>query len=254
MIFSALTSITFRNLSAEEIIALTAKAKVNAIEWGGDVHVPHGKLSLAREVRKKTVDAGINICSYGSYYFLCHSAENGLEFSTVLETALELGTKVIRIWPGKVDSADADEAFRESAVNEAVEIAKMAKEVGVELAFEYHLHSLTDTTESTLDLLNKINSENVKCYWQPFSNLSVEENLEKLEAILPWLKNVHVFQWREDFSRLALSAGQEEWGKYFKKIFMKSEDLYAAIEFVKNDSPEQFISDAKILKQLIGEQ
>ena len=226
---------------------------VKAIEWGGDIHVPHGDLPKAREVRQLTADAGIRISSYGSYYFLCYSAKNGLEFNAVLDTALELGTDVIRIWPGKIDSSEASESFREEAVNETIRIATLAKKSGVELAFEYHLHSLTDTRESALKLLKETNCENVKSYWQPFPNIPFEENVKNLESIIPWLKNVHVYQWNNDFTRMALSAGIEEWQKYFRIISLSNKDIYAAIEFVKDDSPEQFKEDVQTLKQLIGE-
>lgn len=43
-----LVSISFRNRTAEEIIEAVKNAGLNAIEWGGDVHVPHGNVSRAR--------------------------------------------------------------------------------------------------------------------------------------------------------------------------------------------------------------
>ena len=58
MIKPGLVSITFRNLSVQEISGLAAKSGLVGIEWGGDVHVPHGDVGAARKVRKLTVDAG----------------------------------------------------------------------------------------------------------------------------------------------------------------------------------------------------
>jgi hypothetical protein len=44
MIQTGLVSITFRQLSPPAIIDLVRQAGLEGIEWGGDVHVPHGDL------------------------------------------------------------------------------------------------------------------------------------------------------------------------------------------------------------------
>lgn len=49
-----MTSVTFRDKTPEEIIALTKQAKLQGIEWGSDVHVPVGNLELAKEIGDKT--------------------------------------------------------------------------------------------------------------------------------------------------------------------------------------------------------
>ena len=68
MIYSGLVSVTFRALSPAEIVELVARAGLEGIEWGGDVHAPHGDVARARDVYRRTVDAGLAIPSYGSYY------------------------------------------------------------------------------------------------------------------------------------------------------------------------------------------
>ena len=113
MISSGLVSITFRKLSPREIVDLVAKAQLDAIEWGGDVHVPHGDLSAAKDVHKMTNDAGLSLSSYGSYYRVGH--DEPVPFGEVLETAVELKAPTIRVWAGKKGSNDADEAYRQRA-------------------------------------------------------------------------------------------------------------------------------------------
>lgn len=41
-----LTSTTFRNGPAEDILQLCQDLGIDGIEWGGDVHVPPGNLAL----------------------------------------------------------------------------------------------------------------------------------------------------------------------------------------------------------------
>ena len=68
MIVPGLTSITFRSLNAEQIIELVSQAGLRAIEWGGDLHVPHGDTVVAARVRRQTEEAGLEMPSYGTYY------------------------------------------------------------------------------------------------------------------------------------------------------------------------------------------
>ena len=63
---TGLVSITFRKKSPEEVVALVCDAGLDAIEWGGDIHAPHGDLAKAREIREMCDSRGIAIPSYGS--------------------------------------------------------------------------------------------------------------------------------------------------------------------------------------------
>ncbi len=70
MLKLGLTSVTFRNKSAEEVVEYCKMCGLSAIEWGSDVHVKPGDLKQAETVRKITENSGITACSYGSYYRL----------------------------------------------------------------------------------------------------------------------------------------------------------------------------------------
>ena len=50
---AGLVSITFRNKTPREIVALMKRAGLSQVEWGGDVHVKPGAESAA-EVRRMT--------------------------------------------------------------------------------------------------------------------------------------------------------------------------------------------------------
>jgi len=63
MFKTGLVSITFRKLNTDEIIDLVQRSGLEGIEWGGDVHVPHGNIDNAQEVGRKTREAGINVAS-----------------------------------------------------------------------------------------------------------------------------------------------------------------------------------------------
>ena len=136
MIKTGLVSVTFRKLSPEEVIELVAKAGLDGIEWGGDIHVPHGDIVKARDIAEKTKDAGLCVASYGSYYALGCEKDKNLPFEKVLESAIALEAPVIRIWAGRMASANADEAYWDMAISESRRIADMSKKEGIKIAVE----------------------------------------------------------------------------------------------------------------------
>ena len=148
-----LVSITFRQLSPAQIVELCAKNKLQAIEWGGDVHVPHGDIATATQVGRLTRDHGLEVAAYGSYYRLAASPADGLHFSTVLASAVALETQAIRVWAGNRGSADADPSWRNQVAEDALRCADLAAEKGITICYEFHGGTITDTLESTCDLL-----------------------------------------------------------------------------------------------------
>ena len=65
---AGLVSVTFRSLTWRQTLELARQAGLTAIEWGGDIHVPHGALTHARQVGAATCQAGLRVAAYGSYY------------------------------------------------------------------------------------------------------------------------------------------------------------------------------------------
>ena len=248
MILPGLVSITFRKLKAEKIVSLTAEAGLTGIEWGGDIHVPHGDIKTAKTVKQMTLDAGLKVAAYGSYYRF----DDQLVFEDVLETALALGAPLIRIWAGHKGSAHILENERAQIVRKSYEIAHMADEVGVKVAYEYHGNTLTDTLESTVSLLEEVNHPNIYSYWQPLTNHSLKQRLNGIKNIGKWLTNIHVYHWDESSRRLPLAAGEHLWTQYMELIHRLPEQRYAMIEFVRSDDPDQFLKDAEYLCELLA--
>jgi 3-dehydroshikimate dehydratase len=252
MIRSGLVSITFRRLTPRTIIGLVAQAGLDAIEWGGDVHVPHGDVTQAHCVRQMTEDAGLTIAAYGSYYRVGHGEP--VPFEAVVESAVALGAPTIRVWAGKIGSAQADKAYWARVVEGSRAIGDLAQQAGIVIAYEYHGNTLTDTDASALRLLETVAHDNVKTYWQPPDNATLDENLAGLNAILPWLANVHVFGWREingQRERALLDAKADEWRHYLDAVATTGRDHFAMIEFVCDDDPGNFLKDPETLKYLI---
>ena len=258
MIRGGLVSITFRKLFPRAIIDLVTRAGHTGIEWGGDVHVPHGEIVVAREVAQMTQDAGLLVAAYGSYYRVGVSEKDGLAFAHVLESAIALGAPTVRVWAGNRGSADADESYRAAVIEDARRIAVLAHAAGITVSFEYHRNTLTDTNDSAHRLLEEVGHPNVRTYWQPPLAISLAECLEGLDAVSDYLSNAHVFQWTAASpaaiaDRRPLAEGAEVWRQYLERIAATDRDHFALIEFVRDDAPEQFLADSRVLSAWLAE-
>ncbi len=209
--------------------------------------MPHGDEPTARAVRTLTEDAGLSVAAYGSYYRVGH-LETG-PFEAVLASAVELGAPLIRVWAGRQGTDTADAAYFDRVVQDSRRIADFAAQAGIPIVYEFHRNTLTDTNAAARHLLEAVDHRNVQSYWQPPRGYSIGENLAGLDAVLPWLAGVHVFNWhRTSYDRLPLAEAGAEWRQYLSKVAGSGRDLYALIEFVRDDTPEQFLADAAALK------
>lgn len=253
MLFSGLVSITFRDLSVAEVIELARTAGIHGIEWGGDVHVPPGDMQHARDVKRQTQNAGLTVNAYGSYYRLLPEADEAHSFEAVLATAVGLGAPVIRVWAGNQPSSDADTAERERIVEETHRIADMAGTQGIDIAFEYHSNTLTDTLDSALDLMKAVDHDHVSTFWQPPNGRPPGENKAGLDVIAKWVSNIHCFHWwPTSQDRHPLADGEDNWRQYLDYIATLPGERSVSIEFVKDGKPEQFLEDAATLKRWLA--
>lgn len=248
-----LVSVTFRQLSVPEVVELAAQAGLAAVEWGGDVHVPHGDLEAARAARRSTEDAGLRVAAYGSYYRAGHP-DTG-PFDAVLSSAVELDAPCIRIWAGTQGTDTADDAYWDDVVADIRRIADQAQAAGVDVVLEFHRNTLTDTADSTVRLLQRVDHPAVYTYWQPPRHSQLEDNLAALDAVAPWVYGLHVFAWHEETGeRLPLADRADHWRQYLQRANALDRDLYALLEFVQDDAPSHFVHDAQTLVALLSEQ
>jgi sugar phosphate isomerase/epimerase len=253
MIRSGLCSISFRQLSADEIIRASVASGLQAIEWGGDIHCPHGDVSAAASLRRRCADVGITTTTYGSY-FRMDPEWTTLDFRHVVDSAVALGAHTIRVWAGGRASRDMDSEYRQRLAAEIRRIAGLATQAGCSIGLEYHGNTATDTNESALQLLKEIDHPAVKTYWQPREGTSEEERLEGLSMVLPWLCHLHVFHWvGVPVERRPLTDAEQEWRRYVKLADTESGlDRYAFLEFMPRDSIEELSAEVSALRRILG--
>jgi 3-dehydroshikimate dehydratase len=252
MLIPGLVSVTFRSLDPDEIIRLAAQAGVQVIEWGGDIHVPAGEVERAREVGRRTREAGLMVSAYGSYYRLGEAATEKGSFDRVLASAAALGAPTIRVWAGNKGSVECSSGERREVIDDALRVAEIAGRSGITISLEYHGGTLTDTRASVRSLLEELNHPNIEFLWQPSNGEPVETCTVRLIEVLPRLRNVHVFHWWPSArERHPLSDGEAAWRTYIDIIRETGRSVDFLLEFVLNDSPAQFVADAATLHRLL---
>lgn len=249
---SGLLSVTFRKLGVDEIVALTREAGLAAIEWGGDLHVSHGDVDVARRVARATADAGLAVSAYGSYYRAAASESQGLTFASVLESAVALGADTIRVWAGVKGSAQTTPSEREAVASDLRRVCGLAAERGVRVALEFHAGTLTDDVDACVALLRAVDAPNLATGWQPPNGMPTEACVDGLRKVLPWLANVHVFHWwPTSADRHPLAEGEARWLTFLDVLRAETPPArrFASLEFVRGDDVEQFRDDAATLRR-----
>jgi sugar phosphate isomerase/epimerase len=247
-----LVSITFRKLTPQEVIDLVVKTGLKAIEWGGDVHAPHGDIARAKEVKQQTLDAGLTVAAYGSYYRIGASEAKGLSFESVLDSAVALGAPTIRVWAGEKGSADTSPQERKAVIDDALRIAEMAGKRDVAVSLEYHANTLTDARDSVRQLMDEISHPNLDFLWQPSNGEAADLCIARLHDVLPRVRHIHVFHWWPTNSNWRpLAEGEDRWPLYLEIVRSSGRSMYCLIEFVRDHSVDQFLEDAATLRRWV---
>ena len=136
---------------------------------------------------------------------------------------------------------------REAFIEECKRAAKIAEENGVVLCMECHKNTFTERLSDTLELMERVNSKSFLMYWQPFQNLSVEENLAYAEAISAYTVHIHAFNLKGKI-RYSLNEGVEEWRSYLEK-FTPPHTLL--LEFLPNNDINELKTEADALREIV---
>jgi len=242
-----LVSVTFRQLTPEEVIRVAQKAGLSGIEWGGDIHVPAGKLERAKEVVRKTREAGLEVTSYGSYFALGNGACDWDELERVMDTADALGTDVVRIWlkNGK-GSDECKEEDYQAILKDCREAAERAEKRQKTVCLEFHNGTYNDGGRASLRLMEEVNSPAFKTYWQPlYGNI---RNTGDIKTVLPYIVHTHIYHWiyGEHILRLPLQDNEKGLLEYAGLLGRR----WYLLEFVRRDDPEVLYEDAETMRKI----
>ena len=233
---AGVVSVTFRDMEEELLVELVRDAGLDGIEWGGEKHTPLQDPEKMARTSALTRSYGLRNLAFGSYY-RCDS-----DPAPVAEAALALQPEWIRIWTGrKSPDQCTPEEYRTMVEN----IQKLCDLVPMDVAAEWHPWTLTETPESAVRLLADVAHPRFHTYFQRNWNRDNFSDLEKIDH--RQIRAVHVQQYAAN-QYYPLEAGREEWVQLFRLLPQKAPAL---IEFVKDNTVEQFREDARTLKEIL---
>jgi len=249
MIRSGLCSIAFRDLTPAAVVRLAAEAKLDGIEWGGDVHVPPGDELNAELVGRLTREAGLAVAAYGSYYRIDGRSGAPDDFSSVLAAARALGAPLVRVWAGGEDAERTPLAQWRRIVEATRDCAEQAAKAGLTIACEWHMGTLLSTNASAQTFLDEVNHPALRTYWQPAHFQDDAYCLAGLETVRDRLAHLHVFHWWPSLhERHALSAGAPRWRRFLDEAAAAPGDRFALLELLAEATPECLQADAATLR------
>jgi 3-dehydroshikimate dehydratase len=253
-----LCSVTVRELGIEEVAKVAAEAGLQAIEWGGDVHIPPGDAAAAARARRAADAAGLTNASYGSY-LLADGDRADATIARVLDTAVDLGAPNVRIWtPFGIEPGSA----RTGEVVDAVAaVSAAAADRDLTIGLEFHGGTLTATAASTAALLDAVDARNLFTYWQPpywLPPRPSSDDVADVDALAPRLAHVHVYEWASAEDRRPLADGRDRWKAVLGALHSGVEPAATAprvafLEFVAADDPAILLRDARTLLGWLAE-
>jgi sugar phosphate isomerase/epimerase len=250
-----LCSVTFRGLTADDVIDVCARAGVGGIEWGADVHAPPGGGPTIAALATRARDAGIAVVSYGSYLGMAPSSTDDVD--AALDTADALGAPMVRIWCELGVTPDAPASERARVTEHTAMLVDRIAGRGLLTTLEFHPGTLTETARSATALLRALDRPDVRTHWQPDPALPPPTALGELARVSGHLAHLHVFAWGPTGidDRRALADGAALWAPAVA-LADRSAPLpggrYALCEYVRGDDPEQFVADAHTLRAWLG--
>ena len=127
-------------------------------------------------------------------------------------------------------------------------VAKIAEDSGVTFCLECHKNTFTENPDDAVWLMQSIRSPRFRMYWQPFQWRTAEENETYAKAIAPYVRHVHVFQWKRD-DKFSLREGIEEWQRYLACL---PDHGALLLEFMPNGGLNELTAEADALREIIG--
>lgn len=250
MLKTGLCSVTFRNLSPEEVIHLVATSGLEAIEWGTDVHLTLQKsATYIQSIKEKCRYYGIETPSLGTYYQLNDSSLD--YFKSCIQIADRIDAHQIRIWGGNKSPRNITPSDWKQYVQETQMLCDLAQEHNKSVHLELHEKTVTEDKITAIQFFEEVSRSNLYCYWQPLWIKSQAANVSALKQLSGYISNIHVFQW-DKYQRYPLEQGYSTWLNYFHILVPSTNTpTYAYLEFVNRDDVNQFYEDAEVLKKLV---
>lgn len=236
-------SVTFRNKTIEEVVAIAEKADVRYIEWGADIHVKNRE--DARKARALCDEHSIKVCSYGSYFRV---GESDIEdWRELCEIASILGASSIRVWLGNQNSEDTDTSTYLRLLEDCGKICDIAAEYNILVSPECHDHTFNNNTDAFLKFHAALRRDNFRTYFQS-RYLRYDYDVDRIERTYGYIENVHISYRDLRIEQEGKSEDKEYLDRLLRLFADKDFEGIVMIEFTEDSSEENFYEDVKKIR------
>ena len=239
-----LCSVSFRKHQPEDILWAMQAAGLSCIEWGSDVHAPKDDIAKLTQLAALQKEYHIRCCSYGTYFRVGVTPAEELE--GYIGAAQILGADILRLWCGNKNAGDYTEEEAEQLFAECRRLAELARRHSVTLCMECHGGTYTNTKEAACRLMQAVDSQHFRMYWQPNQYKSAEENIAYAQLLSPYTLQLHVFNWKGS-EKYPLQEAADTWKAYLN-CFDGTQTLL--LEFMPDGRLETLKTEAVALREL----
>ena len=238
------TSTTFKKKTVAEVVEIAKKAGVRYVEWGENYHV--NSIDDAKAAKALCDEAGIEICSYGSYYRAgCGDAE---KWKQICKIAAAMGAESVRIWLGTKNSEDTDEALRKALLEDTKRMCRVAAEYSLLVCAECHDNTFNNNTDVILSFVKELGAENFKTYFQS-RYFRFEYDMDRIDRTYSITENVHVSYSEVTREQRFRKKDKSYLDAILKKYREKNYGGIVMIEFTSRASERAFIKDVEKLRK-----
>lgn len=240
----SLCSVGCKQEPIEEIVRKAADIGYEGLEvWNGHAvgyREQYGELGSLRELAAKY---GIRPTVIAGYTAFLTSGRSGTEASAVeqigplIADAAELNAPYVRVFLDWIGSDEAAPEHWDKAVLGLQAAAGEAARSGVTLIMETHQNQLTDTTATTLRLIEAANHEQIRVNLDIYNLFERgEDPLAAAEALLPVAVNVHLKNGQKDPGGkvrygVPLKEGNMNYLPFLRYLLDSRYTGYAAVEW-----------------------
>ncbi len=253
MLRGGISSVSYRNARAQDIIAAARDAGLGGIEWSADTHAPHGDTERAEELMMATLRAGLTVSAYGSFYRMGPTAHENLDFKgAVLACARRLQAPIIRVW-----ATDAPRTPLEALTQEAAMLADEAGRYGITICLEPHELSAVADYGRLAELVELVAHPFFKACWAPLSAFPRKNREEGIALLAPHIALIHVRNWTKSYARRPLGENLDCWTRVVDALAERARqsvlDHWALIEYLEDESQETLKRETEALRTLLAE-
>ncbi len=200
-------------------------------------HISRESEAFIKRFREQGDDTGLSFPIVGMYPKLHFQGDERRremrEIEKLLSYANILGSKIIKIFVGKIGSAQITQAEYDNSVETMKKILSLTKTLDLIVTGETHQKTLFDSISTCQTFMLDVNAQNFKVCFQPFNLEDTKQAINDYRMLADHVVHVH-YQGRKNNQMELLTNSTLDYGKLTRELIKNGFSGYISIEFVKD--------------------